>query len=373
MVFARWSRLRVSQLAFCRHSDRKSFSPWSLARPDDLREIDLVDEHAGQRLGIELDGPTAVAGRAHLDIGDDGVGIAARQSAMPGRGSSARISASMSRRSSSSTPQMRFSVAKSRRARRSRLLEQRPHRRVEPVALGKLQRKAFGEVAREEPDRLERLADGRAPPRYRPRRRLAARQFRPWRHAYSRRRRDCPPVRGRSAATPDREKRRRSARRHDRAGWSPRPPCRPWSKPSAEPPAALPLPADFHCAVRSGPSRSEVPGSSGKMFSSELSSLSEMASDVQAGSFSNQSPSAELFLLSATGRSRRPRAARRGRAGDCARSPRRRSVELHMGQLQQLDGLHQLRRHHQRLRLPQLKFGRQSHYCELEAPAYSPA
>ena len=37
------------------------------------------------------------------------------------------------------------------------------------------------------------------------------------------------------------------------------------------------------------------------------------------------------------------------------------TIELDMGKLQQPDRLHQLRRHHQRLRLPQLQFGGQRH------------
>ena len=110
MVLARWSRLRVSQLAFCRHSARKSLLRLVLGAPGHLGEIDLVDQHARQGLGIELDRPAAVGGLAAPRHRPRSCRHDRRQRRRPGRGSSARISASMSSRSSSSTPQMRLSA-----------------------------------------------------------------------------------------------------------------------------------------------------------------------------------------------------------------------------------------------------------------------
>ena len=115
--------------------------------------------------------------------------------------------------------------------------------------------------------------------------------------------------------------------------------------------------ADFHCAVRSRTERLAVPGSSGNTFSSDVSSLSDIASALQAAIV--------LEPVGLLGRSR---------CVGLLRLDRRRFVprlgalqqrialdllvdellELEMGELQQPDRLHQLRRHHQRLRLAQL-------------------
>ena len=110
--------------------------------------------------------------------------------------------------------------------------------------------------------------------------------------------------------------------------------------------------ADFHCAERSGSSRSLVPGSSGKIFSSEASSVSDIASALLGFSVSaNQSlsswPEGSMvgirdFVF----------------PGLCAFEQRvsfdflvDKVLELDMGELQKPDRLQQLRRHHQRLRL----------------------
>ena len=72
----------------------------------------------------------------------------------------------MSRRSSSSTPQARRSSGKSRLRERRQVLDQRLHRRIEPVALAQLQRQAFGEDC----GRIRRSARGPASGRARLRR-----------------------------------------------------------------------------------------------------------------------------------------------------------------------------------------------------------
>ena len=71
MVRARCSRLLVSQLAVCRHCDRKVLSSSRAALARHRRGIGLVDQHARQRLGIQLDQPGAVARRAHDHVRRD--------------------------------------------------------------------------------------------------------------------------------------------------------------------------------------------------------------------------------------------------------------------------------------------------------------
>ena len=102
----------------------------------------------------------------------------------------------------------------------------------------------------------------------------------------------------------------------------------------------------------------------GNRFSSEVSSFSAIAVDVQAGSPSNQSSSAGPSSLQLI------------RGGVVARlGPVEQRIaldflvdellEFPMGELQQLDRLHQLRRHHQRLGLSELQSGGQRHYSIL--------
>ncbi len=80
--------------------------------------------------------------------------------ARPGLGLRLRISAIMSARSSSSTPHSRRNAARSRLASRSRCSHQRPHRRIEAVAVPELDGETFGEIARAHAGRIERLQDG---------------------------------------------------------------------------------------------------------------------------------------------------------------------------------------------------------------------
>ena len=63
----------------------------------------------------------------------------------------------MSTRSSSSTPQARRNAGKIALGQRRQIVDQRPHRRVETVALDQLQRQTFGEAAGEDAGRLQRL------------------------------------------------------------------------------------------------------------------------------------------------------------------------------------------------------------------------
>ena len=188
----------------------------------------------------------------------------------------------MSSRSSSSTPQIRFSAWKSRLASRSRLVEQRAHRRIEAVArlqaAGPGTRRGRGQTAR--PDRTS----GRPPARLATSLQADAQPLGDLAEigrADSRPRRARRPARRRSAARPDR--RRRSAI------------CSPtWSRSVTRrcgqvleieafaersvPPEPAELPLRLRGPVRAG---CDVPGSSGKMFSSEASSLSAIASALE--------------------------------------------------------------------------------------------
>ena len=83
----------------------------------------------------------------------------AEPNARPGLGLSRRISAIMSVRSSSSTPQSGAAPAKSRRATSSRCADQRLHRGIEAVALLELDRQAFAQIARAHAGRIEGLQD----------------------------------------------------------------------------------------------------------------------------------------------------------------------------------------------------------------------
>ena len=121
---------------------------------------------------------------------------------MPGRGSSALISATMSTRSSSSTranPPQRHEIAAGQQV---EIGDKRRHRRVEAVARLELQRQAFGKVARKQAGRIEGLADGQHREDIAFRVRRAARRSRPARRADSRPRRARRPVRRQSAAPP---------------------------------------------------------------------------------------------------------------------------------------------------------------------------
>ena len=91
------------------------------------------------------------------------VSVVPRRKAVPGRGSSARISASMSSRSSSSTPQIRFSACEIAPGQQFEVGDKRLHGRIEAVARRKLQRQAFGEVAGKQAGRIEGLADRQHP------------------------------------------------------------------------------------------------------------------------------------------------------------------------------------------------------------------
>jgi hypothetical protein len=131
---------------------------------------------------------------------------------------------------------------------------------------------------------------------------------------------------------------------------------------SAPPPAPLPAaPVEGQSRARSGPRRSWRPGSSGKMFSSDVSSRPAMRSAEKSSPRSNQSAAASSRLPLGRGR-------RRVGGGFGAGEKRifldlfvDEAVELLMGELEQPDRLHELRRHHQRLRRAQLQFGRQRH------------
>ena len=73
----------------------------------ELGVIALVDQHLRQGVGVELDDEAAVRAGAHIDVGHDRLHHASKPKARPGFGLRLRISAIMSARSSSPTPQMR--------------------------------------------------------------------------------------------------------------------------------------------------------------------------------------------------------------------------------------------------------------------------
>ena len=136
--------------------------------------------------------------------------------------------------------------------------------------------------------------------------------------------------------------------------------------------AAAAAAADFHCAVRSGPRRSAVPGSSGKTFSSDVSSFSAIASASRPVSSSNQSSSAAVrssrvfCAWSRGGVVLRLGALEQRIALDLLVDE---ALEFEMGELQQLDRLHQLRRHHQRLGLSAAAVWPSAPWLDTQRPA----
>ena len=125
MVWARWSRLLVSQLAVARQSVRKVFSVGVAGLLGDRGIVDAVDQHARQDVGIELDLPVAAAAPRARTHRAPPTRPAPRSKARPGLGSSSRSSPSMSIRSSRSQPTARVRRARSWAAIRSRLSSRR--------------------------------------------------------------------------------------------------------------------------------------------------------------------------------------------------------------------------------------------------------
>ena len=125
----------------------------------DFGIVALIDQHLRQRVGIELDDPAAIrSGRTNTSgtIGCTRVEPKAR----PGFGLSRRISAIMSARSSSPTPQISRKRRKVAPGKQIEMSDQRLHRRIEAVALPELDRQAFVEIARAYAGRIEALQDG---------------------------------------------------------------------------------------------------------------------------------------------------------------------------------------------------------------------
>jgi hypothetical protein len=184
---------------------------------------------------------------------------------------------------------MRFKALRSRAAREGRdCRSTASHRRIEPVALGELQGKAFGEVAAQT-SRQDRKPGNRQGPSARrrssapKRRRDLVRRFRRGnRPACNRRRPDArlssecddPLYRvgeGEGDLLADMvAQAKRAAAAMSSMSKSLR----------SRRPNRQPEDADFHCAVKVGSHAARAaPGSSGNRFSSELSSFSEMASE----------------------------------------------------------------------------------------------
>ena len=91
------------------------------ASPAMPRGVDVVHQHPRQRLGVELDRPAAAGRAAHVARPAPPPRPRAAAKRSPGFGSSARSSASMSSRSSASTPQRAISSARRPRAASARL------------------------------------------------------------------------------------------------------------------------------------------------------------------------------------------------------------------------------------------------------------
>ena len=251
--------------------------------------------------------------------------------------------------------------------------DQRLHRRIEAVALLELDGEALGEIARARRRADRRSAGSRAPLRFRP----AARR------AFRRPRRRSPveiaglvdqidQMLADHAARPDRRSRAQAARRDDRRASSrPRRRLRDCSRrPRARPSRRRPIPNRRR--ARSAPGAASARGaSSGNTFSMPVSSESSIAPRLVS-----RSPWPFGRRLVAIGASRSALAAllgrlRRavGRAAFAGALQQRVALELafHIGgeieirELQQLDGLHQLRRHHERLALAEFESLRQRH------------
>ena len=266
----------------------------------------------------------------------------------------------MSSRSSSSTPQSRSQRRKSRRASRSRLATSAAIAGSKPVArLASCSARHSARSRAKQPGRLEGLADGQH--RARPRSGSAPSRsaISPGRRADSRPRRARRPVRAAISRAAGSAKAKaicsptwsRSVTRRGREILE----VEAFGRADGEPVPA----ADFHCAVRSGPSRlawcrdrrercsparrrarrrsprrSRPPSSSetSRVFGRGLARLafcdwSLAASSLRLGAL-EQRIALDLLVDEL--------------------------VELDMGQLQQPDRLHQLRRHHQGLGLAQL-------------------
>ena len=143
IVVARWCSDLTSQFAACSRSVRYSRSVLFARRPADLRVIAVVDQHARQGLGVELDDPAASGLGPHQDVGHDRL----RQRRVEGE-AGPRIERfdlgdhlGQILGIDTADPHQRGDVA---RGQQRQIVEQALHRRVEPVAVAQLQRQAFG-------------------------------------------------------------------------------------------------------------------------------------------------------------------------------------------------------------------------------------
>jgi hypothetical protein len=161
MVLPRCSRLFTSQLADCRCSATKdraalSFSD-TVARAAKPRLTSTRGIVSG--LSSRIQSPS---GPARISTSGSSACIGWSSPPAPGLGSSRRSSATISARSSASTSQAAIRPRMSRRASRSRFVEQALHAGVPAAQLAQLHLQAFAQVATEHADGLEalhRLAD----------------------------------------------------------------------------------------------------------------------------------------------------------------------------------------------------------------------
>ncbi len=120
--------------------------------------VGLIDQDARQGVGVELDEPASVCGGAHHHVGHDRVGRPARELRARFRIEAADFGQHVDQvlLVDPAQPLERREVAPRQKI---EIGDHGLHGGVVAVARGKLQRKALGEVAREQPGRFEALAD----------------------------------------------------------------------------------------------------------------------------------------------------------------------------------------------------------------------
>ena len=246
--------------------------------------------------------------------------------------------------------------------------EQRPHRGIVAVALLELDREAFAQVSRTDAGRIEGLQHAEHRFDLRQRRAELLGDTARGRRSDSRPRRRYRSGTGRSCGAPGRRSRAQAARPGDRPA-SPRPTRRLRDcsrRPRVRPRRRRPIPNRPRarlCAGRAGAS-----AASGNTFSMPVS---KRILDRRGAVHVRLGP---VALRSLGGALARPPCAPSpgwlGSPGALGRALQQRIAlelafhigrQIEIGELQQLDGLHQLRRHHERLALPEFESLRERH------------
>ncbi len=122
----------------------------------DARIIGLVHQHLRQRVGVEFDIPAAVGGRAHIDVGHDRLHHAAAE-----HEARLRIEAAQFRDHVGEVFLVHVADTAQRRVvalrQQIEIADQRLHRRIEAVALAQLDGQALRKIARANAGRIEGL------------------------------------------------------------------------------------------------------------------------------------------------------------------------------------------------------------------------